>query len=200
MSEITDAMLRDVGREAFGLRYDEDNVDAQRPWSVVYMPVEIMIGTSVELNAAEQKLAQYLAKARNTASSAAVTNRRRWKEDDERVNLEGVGAELAFCRLANVYPDLTTHIRAGGADALLHDGLRLDVKATRHENGQLLVLPSKTAGDADLYALMTGTFPAYVFQGWARAEDVRQPENLKNLGYGEAYALPQAKLRRRLVG
>ena len=157
-------------------------------------------GDTITLNEPEQKLARYLANARHTSNrSADVKNNRIGPQDDAQTDLEGIGAEMAFCRMANVYPDTSISPRRGGADCALHDDRRVDVKATRYATGQLLAVTGKAHDAVDLYALMVGTFPTYRFAGWMPSADVVTPERLTDLGHGPTYAVPQRELVRELV-
>ena len=61
----------------------------------------------VTLNDAEQRLARYLARQRYESNrNQGVTNNRVGPQSDEVTDLEGIAAEIAFCKLFNVYPDL----------------------------------------------------------------------------------------------
>jgi hypothetical protein len=146
------------------------------------------------LNAAEQKLARFLALSRTSINrQAGVTNAKRADLTDAEIDLDGVGAELAWCRLANVYPDLTLSPRSGGADATWA-GRTVDVKTTRYVTGKLIAVPSKVHAPCDLYALMIGTFPTYRFVGLATADHLLAAENIRNLGHGPTYTLEQDAL------
>jgi hypothetical protein len=150
----------------------------------------------VELNTTEQSLAKLLAKSRYEANrNSGVWNARIGPQSDETTDLEGIGAELAFCRIANVYPDLTIDSHPE-EDALTHCGRRVDVKGTRYERGHLLAVLGKAGKAADIYVLVVGTFPRYRIAGMAYAEEVFKDENIKDFGYGPTYAVPQRNLHR----
>ena len=152
----------------------------------------------ITLNDAEQKLARYLAQKRyQNARSKGIENKRIGDQSDAETDLNGIGAEIAFCKLMNVYPDLQTeHIPDN--DALLRNGMTVDVKATKYRNGHLIAAPWKSTEAADIYALMVGTFPNYRFAGWASGSHLLQSDNKKDLGHGEGYALTQDQLQGRL--
>ena len=151
------------------------------------------------LNKAEQKLAQYLANARY----AAATKRNRQPgvvgpQSVQLSHLEGVAAEIAFCKLCNVYPDLDID-----ADAVLPDfdcttpeHGRVDVKVTKYLDGNLIAYMGKVDHCADCYALMVGEFAVYECKGWATAAELFRTENVRDLGHGPVYALPQNRLRK----
>jgi len=145
------------------------------------------------LTEAEQRLARYLAQERPRRNRAAGVKDQLSGGDAEAVELDGVGAELAFCRLMNVYPDLTTEPRKGGGDCVVN-GVTVDVKTTRYNNGQLIVKEKVPKNHATVYALMVGRFPEYDYRGCALARDVLRPERLMKLGAGKVYAVDQEDL------
>jgi len=145
------------------------------------------------LTEAEQRLARYLAQERPRRNRAAGVKDQLSGGDAEAVELDGVGAELAFCRLMNVYPDLSTEPRRGGGDCVVN-GVPVDVKTTRYNNGQLIVKEKVPKHHATVYALMVGRFPEYDYRGCALARDVLRPERLTKLGDGKVYAVSQDDL------
>lgn len=154
------------------------------------------IGTCVELCEAEQRLAKYLAAERERMNrDGGVTNSRVGPQSDAETDLTGIGAELAFCRIMNVYPDLTLGPRKGGADGWWA-GRACDVKGSRYPDGKLLARPTKLERHgATLYALMTGEFPSYVFRGLTSADALLRADRLIDLGHGQTYAMTQDDLR-----
>lgn len=154
-----------------------------------------MAGMVVVLNEAEQRLARYLAAKRNqVCEDRGVENRRVGPQSDMESHLEGVGAELAYCKLMNVYPDTDTDLWPD-SDAITRYGDSVDVKTTRRPNGRLVMPLFKANKQSDLYALMVGTFPKYQLVGILRAEEVFRQENVHDLGHGPCYAIGQEDLR-----
>ena len=118
------------------------------------------------------------------------------------MNLNGFGAELAFCRLVNAEFDFTTDETENhflNPDCTLADGKTIDVKTTIYPGGKLIVRTGKEDVHVDAYALMIGTFPSFTFRGWATYEEIIRDVNLQNLGYGDNYALEQGELESILV-
>jgi hypothetical protein len=151
---------------------------------------------SIELNEAEQRLVCYLAKQRTTTNrAAAVHNARLGPQSDAETDHLGIGGEIAFAKLFNLYPDLSIEPRRGGADCSVGP-FGVDVKTTRYPNGKLLAVATKAllAPDADVYALMIARFPRYDFCGFARRGDLLHPSRLTDLGHGPTYALEQTEL------
>jgi hypothetical protein len=115
----------------------------------------------VILNEAEQRLAQYLAKRRHDAARMdGIPDMKMGPQSAYDTDLEGIAAEIAFCRIMNVYPD--TDIVVGTrpiSDAYTTSMGSVDVKATKYRNGRLLATTKKYAKHPDSYALMVGEFP-----------------------------------------
>ena len=148
----------------------------------------------VELNVAEQRLATYLANARYAISRKdSLTNAKIGPQSNELTDLEGIGGELAFCKLMNIYPDIQLGDRPL-ADATLWNGLRVDIKTTVYKDGSLLAAHWKDGVGVDLYALMVGKFPRYRLAGLMDSKELLKPERLKDFGYGQSYAAAQSEL------
>jgi hypothetical protein len=81
--------------------------------------------------------------------------------------LVGIYGELAFARYANVYPDLSVHLRAGSADAQWL-GWSVDVKSTRNAAGPLWV-DARKRPDLYVLALVEGT--TVTLAGWMPASE-----------------------------
>lgn len=148
---------------------------------------------TITLTDAEIRLAKFIGKARYEAARAAnVVDAR---VDDSRMDLDtdGFAAELALCRLLNVYPDLTIGPRQGGHD-LVWGGFTIDVKQTTYENGHLVATLTKADRSCEMYALMTGTLPTFTFRGFATKEQLCAAQNVRDLGRGKGYVLEQSKL------
>lgn len=151
----------------------------------------------ITLNAAEQKLAAYLGTMRDRHSRdlfGAKSQRADASRTDLDINIEGVAAEIAWCRMNGVYPDTDTDKRPDASDAVTKDGYRVDVKTTKYEHGKMLITITKTGEGVDYYCLMIGTFPTYRLAGYIKASDAIQPENIDNNMPKPCYAIPQSRL------
>ena len=129
------------------------------------------------------------------AIKRGITNAQVGSQDRLDIDLEGYGAELAFCKLFNVYPDMSIDAdpsadRTGDA---IWMGKTVDVKTSKYKTARLLAVRWKKK--KDLYALMVGTFPKYEFRGMATGDELIRQENLIALGHGEGYALSQHQLK-----
>jgi len=129
------------------------------------------MSTTVVLSEAEVFLAGSLIALRQSINrQAGIVNQKAGKQDPITTEQVGVYGELAFAKWANVYPDLTTHLRKGSADALFR-GWTVDVKATRNPHGDLWVdyRPDK---QSDIYVLVYVNGAACELLGWCWFEDI----------------------------
>lgn len=152
----------------------------------------------VTLNNAEQRLSHYIAKRRYlNARKNNVTNAKVGGQSNEQTDLDGIAAEIAFCKVMNVYPDLSIEdpSKLPDWDCVLPDGTTVDVKSTRYKNGHLVAVRKKATSSTEVYALVTGAFPNYTIVGTATKDELIREENLKDLGCGTNYALEQDQLR-----
>lgn len=148
----------------------------------------------VTLNEVEQRLAQYVAKRRTQMNREKGTkNRKIGVQDCDTTELEGIGAEIFYNKVMNTYPDLSV-TQAPDEDCVSRAGLTVDVKGTKRPNGHLIASVWKKEKTTQVYALVIGTFPTYRIAGHYYAEELFKDENLKDLGYGPVYGVPQEKL------
>jgi hypothetical protein len=133
---------------------------------------------------------------------AGVNDRKIGYQNGIDIDVLGACAELAFCKFANVYPDLSISIRKGTCDLELKNGMKVDVKATTYPQGMLLAESTKAGlkNAADIYVLMINlckTYRIWRIAGWATANDLLKPENLRKMkdNYRPSYALNQSVLR-----
>jgi hypothetical protein len=149
----------------------------------------------ISLNTAEQKLSQFIAKCRyENARKRGIVNAKMGDQDDWSTDLNGIGAEIAFAKLMNVYPDLTTdNSHLPDYDCIV-GGYKVDVKTTTRENGRLLATLKKKTADIDVFALVVGTFPNYNYIGRATHGELCDDENIIDLRHGKGYGLRQNQL------
>ena len=151
----------------------------------------------ISLNQAEQKLAQFIAKERHRHNRLnGITNRRMGPQSDEQTDLEGMAAEIAFAKYANVYPDLDTDGDEHPVhDAMLYDGKLVDVKSTTYPTGRLIVAPWKDVDAVDVYVLVVGTFPTYRIAGAMESYRLMRSHRMKDLGHGKVFVATQDELK-----
>lgn len=158
------------------------------------------IGDKTQLNETEQALCRAIAKKRYSNNrKSSVKNSKIGGQSNEFTDLEGIGSELAFCKLFNVYPDFSIEPRSSLAgedtgDATLRDGRTVDVKATKYSFGRLVAVPWKQP-HVDLFALMVGRFPEYEFRGFMKKDELLKDSRLGTLGHGPTYIAEQKELK-----
>jgi hypothetical protein len=150
----------------------------------------------VTLNEAEQRLAKWVAAQRHrNGRRTNRVNARIGPQSDEETDLEGVAAEIAYCKLFNVYPDLeTTRPKDPAADCVTRYGVRVDVKSTKYIDGKLLAVRWKQPVGVDAFALMIGEFPTYEYVGSMTARELLNDKRLMKVGASVGYAAPQCDL------
>jgi len=147
------------------------------------------IGTGiVKLTYEEQQIARLIAKMRTDTNKSAGTHKNWGSKDPYEIDLISFGAEMAWAKTANLYPDFTTQIRSGSADFTFGYGGQGDVKWTGMEPPRLLVKVHKVNDPYDLYVLMTGQFPEYEIQGFATKDQIFNAR-IKDYGYGDTYTM-----------
>lgn len=149
----------------------------------------------VEITSEMKLIARLLGGMRVVVNRGAGTrDRKMGGQDGFSSDEDGVLAELAFAQAFNVCPDLSLRPRSGSADAIVA-GKRIDIKATRRTNGQLIATTKENA-DIDLYVLAIVEDQQVTFPGFALASELKSDANLTDLGHGQTYAMPQDKLRK----
>ena len=149
----------------------------------------------ITLSESEIRIATWLAKMRTDSNrEAKVYDHKIGPQDGEYTDLEGMLGEMAFCKLFNVYPDLSIKPQGHSYDCNI-GGLRIDVKTTRHHNGKLLASTTKSVHDCDYYVLMVGAGGTYELIGYANSKSLIDEKNVIDLGHGPTYGLEQQALR-----
>ena len=155
---------------------------------------------SIVLNDVEQNIVKHISRRKRqyyesqNIGPILATPRTR---DRLRHYIEAWGAEYAFCILTNVYPP-TEIIDFEDYDVSVPGIGTVDIKSTERMDGRLIINLKKAKSRANVFALMCGSFPSYVFGGWIYAMDAIRKRNLTDLGYGKCYAIEQERLNRNL--
>jgi hypothetical protein len=154
----------------------------------------------IKLSKIEQSICKVLAQKRHDNNRKNnVNNSKIGDQSDFETDLEGIAAEFAFCKIHNIFPDLSIHVRSSksGTDKkgdCVYNGYSIDVKTTKYKTGKLLAVTWKDSDSVDIYALMVGSFPNYEFKGFMLSGDLLSPERIGNLGYGDTYIAQQEEL------
>ena len=150
----------------------------------------------VELSDSEYALCHQIAVMRNAISRAAgIKDKVVWKQESKlKIELLGIMAEVAFCKWANLYPDLDIKPQSGTTD-VVYQGWKCDIKATERTDGQLLVSQWKKKESSDVYILGIIDGLSVDFVGYTLADTIMQDSKLKDLGYGPTYCMEQSELK-----
>lgn len=127
---------------------------------------------NIELNELEIQIGTSIAKKRYASNrKGKVKNTLLVKTKKEKIalDIEGVLSELAFCKIAQVYPsevfDIGLRSKKNGkdlGDAFL-GGVAVDVKSTKTQTGRLISMFNNK--NVDFYALMIGEEGSYRLAG-----------------------------------
>lgn len=164
-----------------------------------------MINQKIILNLGEQEVAKLVANLKlqheidigKGDNITKITN-----DSNEKIRLEGVASEIAFCKLFNIMPDLSFEHKSSfdntdPGDTKLHTNHIVDIKSTKYKNGRLISSPWKKSNtNIDLYALMIGEFPEYTFKGFITHDEFFKKERLQTFTKGKpAYVVEQYELK-----
>lgn len=148
----------------------------------------------VVLTRSEVRICEWLGEQRLVINQKrGIKDARIGPQSSLQIDIDGLKGEFAFAKMFNLWPDLQLGQRP------LHDVMSplggIDIKTTRHKGGLLLATKKKQGMPADWYALMwlENDFTLH-FVGASTADQLLDDANLRNLGYGESYALDQSEL------
>lgn len=150
----------------------------------------------VNLTDAELFICRALGVMRRGAAMNNVTDQQVGKNDTWAIDIDGVVGEFCVAKHMNLCPDLTVGIRSGGFDLKSRKNKTIDVKTTRVKNGHLLATLDKADKSCDIYVLVVVDDKGGDIIGWASRENLFRDENLKDLGHGLGYAMPQERLNK----
>jgi hypothetical protein len=137
----------------------------------------------IKLTETECEFARILgAKRRGSNRANNITDKLVARENPMDMDIQGVGAEIAFAKAYGFYPPFDIGIRSGSCDFVVN-GKTVDVKTSKHKNARLIVAPDKIneGHSCDIYVLATGELPTFNFRGYALKDDICNPLNLIKL-------------------
>ncbi len=143
--------------------------------------METGIGSSTELSKTELEIAKLVGQKRhrhnmNVGAKTTMYNNKGSEEN----HIEAMEGELAFCKIFNVYPDLTTD-RFGSYDAVLptHDFIDVKTKQSQYDEAIMFVKETDKKRAVDFFSLMVKKNDLFVFKGFMLAREVMVPRRLK---------------------
>jgi len=147
------------------------------------------------MNRQEIAIANLIGNLRNcVARSLNVGDKKMGKQDPLEIDVDGMLAEMAFCKAWNIYPDYTINPRQGGVDAITKNGTKVDIKSTRNPNGRLLIHKNKKVGEVDRYVLAIIDGDKVYLVGFIDEKSALDSKYLNDLGHGEGFVIPRAAL------
>lgn len=149
----------------------------------------------VELSQTEYMLATQIGMMRHQMNRAAGVKNPAFVAPERQMRIETIGvmAELAFCKWANLYPNLDVVNQSSTPD-LIYEGWKCDIKATDREDGQLIVPVRKKKGASDVYILGIIHDNSVDFSGFATEDEILNEARIKDLGYGPTYCMTQEEI------
>jgi hypothetical protein len=147
------------------------------------------------LTVTELDICMYIGKMRYTTTAQhRPEGKKDTKQNGLQMCIDGVITEYAVAKTLNLNFDLNCDFRKFGADLTLQDGRTLDVKSTYTVGGNLNAVKWSVEKPCDVFVL-TEIHPSHVrIVGWIGRGKFLRPENLKDVGRGEFYSVPQTLL------
>jgi len=153
------------------------------------------VSVKVSLNEGEAAIATIASVMRYCVNRAAgVKDKKGGPQSNYYTDLHGFGAELAFGKHRNLYPDLGTSPRSGGSDFINANGEEIDIKCTQYKTGKLIVNEKKKKSSTKYFVLMIGEVPDFEIIGYATSDEIFKDENKKELYGRTVYQLEQCQL------
>ena len=138
--------------------------------------VVLTTGAEVTLRRADQDLARWAGAARYERNRRAGTTGEFLAATPLDGEITGVGAEIAFVRLARlVLPKLVLDANwVGSPDCTLPNGWTVDVKNTNSPRQNIY---AKRTDYATIFVSTTGTVPTYRFLAWVERDVLIHPDH-----------------------
>lgn len=161
-----------------------------------------VIGRSVTLSPLECDVVRFIGGKRSgLAVGAGLGGNNLTSMSNVDMDIEAFGAEVAACKLLNVYPDFTPQLKSvkdgsDKGDLVLPSGVAVDVKVSPYDWGNLLISSRKSfCRSINFFLLLTGKLPTYTFRGFIpftkAVSDVFWDAKMKK----PCYHVPQSELR-----
>jgi hypothetical protein len=106
------------------------------------------------------------------------------------ITIEGYAGQLAFCKLFNIYPDMTSEVRKGADPSQIrYQDWFVQVKT--NDKSEMWVVEWRKPTDGLVFAKMKGTIVrGYDFEGFISSHKALDPDNLVEAPFGgKAYRI-----------
>lgn len=143
----------------------------------------------------EYAICHFIGKLRHQETSKHGTERRQDSRlDSLQMSIDGVITEYAVAKALGLFFDIDCEYRKFGADLISRKGNLIDVKSTKEPGGNLNAVGWSESKPVDVFVL-TEIRPTHVrIVGWIDRESFLQDENIRDVGNGPFYSLPQSSL------
>lgn len=149
----------------------------------------------VHFSKTEYQLLVSIGRLRHSVTSSLGTERKQdQKQDSEQMAINGVLTEYAASKALNLHFDLNCDFRKFGADLVSRRGATIDVKSTSRAGGNLNAVVWSGGKPAEIFVLTEIHHSHILLVGWIHRDDFLRDENIRNVGNGNFYSVPQSKL------
>lgn len=149
----------------------------------------------VYFSGTEVALCNYIGKMRHDITARHGKERKQdQSQDGLQMSINGVITEYAVGKLLNLHFDLNCDFRKFGADLISRKGASIDVKCASRQGGNLNAVVWSGDKPADVFVLTEIHHSHVRVVGWIDRTRFLIPENLKDVGNGPFYSLPQSHL------
>jgi hypothetical protein len=149
----------------------------------------------VSFSKTEHEILVFIGKMRHAVTSALGTERKQdQRQDGEQMAINGVITEYAASKALNLHFDLNCDFRKFGADLMSRRGATIDVKSTSQAGGNLNAVGWSGGKPAEIFVLTEIHHAHVLIVGWIHRDDFLRDENLRDVGNGSFYSVPQSKL------
>lgn len=148
------------------------------------------------LTPSEIAICNFIGKYRHQVTSTQGTERRQDQRlDSLQMSIDGVVTEYAVAKALGLFFDMDCEFRKFGADLISRKGALIDVKSTKEPGGNLNAVGWSGNKPVDVFVL-TEIRPTHVrLVGWIDRETFLRDDNIRDVGNGPFYSLPQSLLR-----
>jgi hypothetical protein len=146
----------------------------------VHQKCRYLIGIymKVELKPSEYAMCCYLSAMRTLVNTqSGVSEKKMGSDDGYKIGVDGLVAEIAFCKHFNIFPDLSFDPRGGGHDCIFHNR-RVDIKSTKPGRTTVYLPERKKHNKIDMYVWCYVDFRSVEILGYFFPLDLFKPENL----------------------
>jgi hypothetical protein len=149
----------------------------------------------VKFTRTEFEIITFIGKMRHAITSAQGKERKQDQRlDGEQMAINGVLTEYAASKALNLHFDLNCDFRKFGADLVSRRGATIDVKSTFHAGGNLNAVGWSGGKPAEIFVLTEIHHAHVLIVGWIHRDDFLRDENIRDVGNGSFYSVPQSKL------